>query len=47
MTAHELARLLAMDGQWAGVRHYADDYEQRCGSDPVVKHWGYARSVRP
>jgi hypothetical protein len=38
--AHELARALVFDGQSA--RAYADDYEHRCGADPVVRHWGDA-----
>jgi 1-acyl-sn-glycerol-3-phosphate acyltransferase len=41
-SAHELARLLVMDGQWQSVRAYADDYELRCGGDPVVRNWGNA-----
>lgn len=44
--AHELARLLVMDGRFADARGYADDYEQRCGADPVVRHWGDAPSPR-
>jgi hypothetical protein len=42
--AHELARDLVMDGRSA--RAYADDYEQRCGEDPVMRHWGNA-PVKP
>jgi hypothetical protein len=42
--AHELARDLVFDGQSA--RAYADDYERRCGADPVVRHWGDAPSPR-
>ena len=42
VTSHELVRLLVQDGQWSDARHYADDYEQRCGADPVVRHWGDA-----
>ncbi len=38
--AHEIARTLVFDGRSA--RAYADDYERRCGSDPVVRHWGDA-----
>ena len=40
--AHELARLLVMDGRWPDVRRFADAYEQRCGEDPVVRTWGDA-----
>lgn len=42
--AHELAKDLVFDGHSA--RAYADDYERRCGEDPVVRHWGDAH-VRP
>ena len=45
-TAHELARLLAFDGRWSDAREYADRYEQRCGIDPVVRHWGAAPRPR-
>jgi hypothetical protein len=41
-SAHELARLLVMDGRWPEVRRFADAYEQRCGEDPVVRKWGDA-----
>jgi hypothetical protein len=44
--AHELARLLVMDGQWDDARSYADAYEQQCGADPVVRHWGAAPRPR-
>jgi hypothetical protein len=37
--AQELARLLVMDAQWATVRTFADDFEQRCGADPIVAKW--------
>ncbi len=37
--AHELARLLVMDGQWDAARAFGGGYEQRCGDDPVVRHW--------
>jgi len=40
--AHELARLLVMDGRWPEVRRFADDYEQRCGEDQIVRTWGNA-----
>jgi hypothetical protein len=39
-TARELARLLVFDGRSA--RAYADDYERRCGDDPIVRRWGDA-----
>ena len=38
--AHELAKALVFDGQSA--RAYAEDYERRCGPDPVVEHWAQA-----
>ena len=41
-SAHELARLLVMDGQAPAARQFADAYEQRCGEDPVVRKWGDA-----
>jgi hypothetical protein len=40
--AHELARLLVMDGRWPAARRFADGYEQRCGDDPIVRKWGDA-----
>jgi hypothetical protein len=44
--AHDLARLLVLDGQWMEVREFANRYEQRCGIDPVVRHWGDAPRPR-
>jgi hypothetical protein len=44
--AHELARLLVMDGQWDEARAFAGVYELRCGDDPVVRHWGNAPRAR-
>jgi hypothetical protein len=44
--AHELARLLVMDGRWIDVRRFADGYERRCGEDPVVRTWGNAPEPR-
>ncbi|MBL0215859.1 MAG: hypothetical protein IPQ07_18510 [Myxococcales bacterium] len=44
--AHELARLLVMDGQFAEVRAFGASYEQRCGDDPVVRHWSLAPAPR-
>ena len=43
--AHELARALVFDGRSA--RDYADDYERRCGEDPVIRHWAEAPMPRP
>jgi hypothetical protein len=45
-SAHELARLLVMDGQGPAARRFADAYEQRCGDDPVVRKWGDAPRPR-
>ncbi len=44
--AHELARLLVMDGQFGEVRAFGAGYEQRCGDDPVVRHWSLAPAPR-
>ena len=41
--AHELVRLLALDGQWSELHAYADRYEARCGADFIVHGWGNAR----
>ena len=38
--ARELARALVFDGRSAMA--FADDYEQRCGDDIVVRRWGDA-----
>jgi hypothetical protein len=35
--ARELARALVFDGRSAVA--YADDYEKRCGEDPIVQRW--------
>jgi hypothetical protein len=45
-SAHELARLLVMDGQGPAARRFADGYEQRCGEDPIVRKWGDAPQPR-
>ncbi len=37
--AQELARLLVMDAQWTEVRSFADDFQLRCGTDPIVAKW--------
>lgn len=41
-SAHELARLLVMEGQWPEAQRFANDYEARCGDDPIVRKWGDA-----
>lgn len=38
--ARELARALVYDGRSAIA--YADDYERRCGEDPIVRRWANA-----
>lgn len=43
--AHELARLLVMDGRFDEVHFFALGYQAKCGVDPVVEHWG--RAPRP
>ena len=45
-SAHELARLLVMDGQWDEARAFAGVYGIRCGDDVVVRHWGNAPRTR-
>jgi len=35
--ARELARALVFDGRSAVA--YTDDYEHRCGADPIVERW--------
>ncbi len=35
----ELARLLVMDAQWTAARSFADDFQLRCGADPIVAKW--------
>lgn len=46
-SAHELSRLLVMDGQFDDARLFAETYESRCGEDPVVRAWGNAPKPRP
>ncbi len=40
--AHELAKLLVMDGQIYEARAFAVVYQWRCGEDRVVRNWGNA-----
>jgi hypothetical protein len=40
--AHELMRLLVLDGQIDDARAFADGYAERCGEDQVVEHWASA-----
>lgn len=44
--AHELARLLVMDGRFDEVYFFAQGYQAKCGADPVVEHWGQAPRPR-
>lgn len=41
-TAHELAKLLVMDGQFYEARAFAGVYQWRCGEDRVVANWARA-----
>jgi hypothetical protein len=43
--AHELTRLLVMDGRGADAERFADVYIARCGADTVVENW--ANAPRP
>jgi hypothetical protein len=45
--AHDLMRLLVLDGRIDDARAYGDSYTQRCGDDPVVAHWAKAPRPRP
>ncbi len=40
--AHELMRLLVLDGRGLDARAFASNYSARCGSDPVIEHWAHA-----
>lgn len=42
--ARELARALVYDGQSAAS--YVDDYERRCGEDPIMARWRAASRLR-
>ena len=44
--AHDLARLLVMDGRFDEVGFFAQGYQAQCGADPVVDHWGKAPRPR-
>ena len=45
--AHELMRLLVLDGRTDDARAFADGYTERCGDDAVVEHWANAPRPRP
>ena len=40
--AHELVKLLVLDGRIADAREFGADYVLRCGEDTVVEHWAHA-----
>lgn len=44
--AHELMKLLVMDGRWQDARGYADRYQVRCGEDAIVQKWSKAPKPR-
>jgi hypothetical protein len=41
-TAHDLLRLMVLDGRTTDAREAAAAYTLRCGEDPVIEHWGNA-----
>jgi hypothetical protein len=43
--AHELVKLLVLDGRGPDAKAFGEDYVLRCGDDPVVEHW--ANAPRP
>ncbi|MGE5183639.1 MAG: hypothetical protein ACM31C_16320 [Acidobacteriota bacterium] len=45
--AHELMRLLVLDGRGADASQFASGYVARCGDDPVVDHWAHAPRPHP
>lgn len=45
--AREIARGLVYDGRSAHALTYANDYERRCGEDPVVRGWAEAMLPTP
>jgi hypothetical protein len=40
--AHELMRLLVLDGRGLDARSFATGYTARCGEDSVIEHWAHA-----
>lgn len=40
--AHDLIKLLVLDGRTEDARDFGTDYIQRCGEDSVVDHWAHA-----
>jgi hypothetical protein len=45
--AHELVRLLVLDGQIDQARAFGESYTERCGDDSIVEHWANAPRPRP
>jgi hypothetical protein len=44
--AHELIKLLVLDGRGPDARDFGADYVTRCGEDEVVEHWAHAPRPR-
>jgi hypothetical protein len=40
--AHELVKLLVLDGRGPDAKAFGADYVVRCGEDEVVEHWAHA-----
>lgn len=40
--AHELVKLLVLDGRGPDARDFGTDYVTRCGEDEVIEHWAHA-----
>jgi hypothetical protein len=40
--AHELVKLLVLDGRGPDAKTFGADYVVRCGEDEVVEHWAHA-----
>jgi hypothetical protein len=40
--AHELVKLLVLDGRTSDARDFGTDYVTRCCEDEVVEHWAHA-----
>jgi hypothetical protein len=40
--AHELVKLLVLDGRGPDAARFGADYVVRCGEDEVVEHWAHA-----
>ena len=40
--AHELIKLMVLDGRIPDARDFGSDYVTRCGEDEVVEHWAHA-----